>query len=277
MKQVGMDMKPAEAAQLARQSENALLQRLHNGGQDMPAFQHLNEEEIRALVAHLRELAEVPGAAGRQLTVRETPERIGEHIVKSTCHTCHSASGENPDAQQLADGAIPPLSVLTTRVSQAQFVRKVTQGATIEMGTPALTYRGRMPVFYYLSKEEAADAYLYLARYAPTDEAPLEPAIAAAQDMAEWHAGDPPPAAHASLEEKPAPSTAGEHASDIRPMQAALVAASLVSLLLLGMAGFTVRECIRLSLRKAESAGRPGQPPASPNTFSKRLERQKIA
>src|SRR5271165_1466010 len=49
MKTVGMDMSRADAAKLAQQSNTALLQRLHNGGQDMPAFPHLNETEIRSL------------------------------------------------------------------------------------------------------------------------------------------------------------------------------------------------------------------------------------
>jgi hypothetical protein len=35
------------------------------------------------------------------------------------------------------------------------------------MGTPATPYRGRMPVFNYLSHDEAADAYMYLALYPP--------------------------------------------------------------------------------------------------------------
>jgi len=65
------------------------------------------------------------------------------------------------------EGAIPPLSSLTTRTSLPGFVRKVTSGATIIMGTPPTPYRGRMPVFLYLSEDEAADAYMYLAVYPP--------------------------------------------------------------------------------------------------------------
>src|SRR5271157_5708908 len=162
MKKTGMSMSYAEATTLAKQSQDAVIERLHKGGKDMPPFSHLSEPEIRSLVAYLKQLADVPGAGAEQLAVRETPARVGEYIVKSTCHICHSASGPNPDLQQLADGAIPPLSALTSRVNQAQFVRKVTRGAPIAMGTPPLACRGRMPVFYYLSEEEAADVYLYL-------------------------------------------------------------------------------------------------------------------
>jgi hypothetical protein len=103
--------------------------------------------------------------------VKESPTRVGEHIVKSTYHIRHSAAGLNPDPQQLYDGAIPPLSALTTRTSLPEFIRKVTIGAPIVMGAAPLSYRdsytGRMPVFHYLSQDDAADAYLYLTLYPP--------------------------------------------------------------------------------------------------------------
>ena len=46
-----------------------------------------------------------------------------------------------------------------------------TIGAPVVMGAAPLSYRdsytGRMPVFHYLSQEEAADAYFYLTLYPP--------------------------------------------------------------------------------------------------------------
>src|SRR5580704_7800150 len=180
MKKAGMDMTPAAASELAKQAQDALLQRLHNGGQSMPPFPHLDEAEIHALIAYLRQLAGVPGAA--QLTVTEPPERIGEHIVKSTCHTCHDATGQNPTPEQLEDGAIPPLQTLTTRTDEIQFIRKVTAGAPILMGNPATLHRGRMPVFYYLTRDEAADVYLYLTNNPPVQMAAVSlPAVAGTQ------------------------------------------------------------------------------------------------
>jgi mono/diheme cytochrome c family protein len=167
MKKAGVDMSRANATVLAKQSNTALLQRLHEGGQDMPPFPQLSEAEIRSLVAYLKQLAGVPGAEREQVTVKESPSRVGEHIVKSTCHVCHSAVGPNPDTQQLVEGAIPPLSTLSTRTSLPEFVRKVTYGAPIIMGTPPLQRRGRMPVFGYLSEDEAANVYLYLMLYPP--------------------------------------------------------------------------------------------------------------
>ena len=160
MKNAGMDISRADAIKLAQQSNAALLLRLHDGGQNMPPFPHLDEAEIRSLFAYLKQLAGIPGAEREQLAVKESPVRVGEHIVKSTCHTCHSATGADPDPQQIWDGAIPPLSTLTTRKSRSEFIEKVTHGAPILMGAQPMLYRGRMPVFCYLSEEEAADIYL---------------------------------------------------------------------------------------------------------------------
>jgi mono/diheme cytochrome c family protein len=170
-KKTGQEISRADAAVLARQAKVLLLQRLHKGGEAMPPFPQLNELEIRSIVADLERLSEVPGAERNQVVVKESPYRVGEHIVKSTCHICHSAAGPNPDPQQVLDGAIPPLSTLTARTSLPEFVRKVTNGAPVIMGSPPFSYRdsyrGRMPVFRYLSENEAADAYLYLTVYLP--------------------------------------------------------------------------------------------------------------
>ena len=171
-KKTGQEMSRADAAVLAGQAKSLLIQRLHKGGEAMPPFPQLNELEIRSIVAYLEQLSEVPGTGRNQVAVKESPYRVGEHIIKSTCHICHSAAGPNPDPQQLLDGAIPPLSTLTTRMSLPEFVRKVTNGAPVIMGTQPFSYRdsyrGRMPVFRYLTEGEAADAYLYLTVYPPS-------------------------------------------------------------------------------------------------------------
>jgi mono/diheme cytochrome c family protein len=161
MHNAGMDMKSSDAAQVARQSKDALLQRIHHGGDNMPAFSQLNEVEVQALLAYLNQLAGVSTTIPA-ITIKEHGLRVGELIVRSTCHICHGAEGENPSPQQMLDGAIPPLSVLTTRVNHAQFIRKVTHGAPVKMGSIPMMYRGRMPVFYYLTPQEAEYVYQYL-------------------------------------------------------------------------------------------------------------------
>jgi mono/diheme cytochrome c family protein len=166
MKLAGREMSRSDVSAIAKESKSLLLERLHMGGLHMPP-PTLSDTEIRSLVAYLELLSDVPGAASRQVAAKESSYRIGEHIVKSTCHVCHSSTGQNPDAEQLYEGAIPPLSSLTSRVSLPDFVRKVTAGAPIAMGTPPAPYRGRMPVFTYLTHDEAAAAYLYLMLYPP--------------------------------------------------------------------------------------------------------------
>ena len=166
MKNSGLEVSHADAAQMARQAKDALLLRFQKGGESMPPFDHLRPMEKGALVGYLNELAGVPGGAERE-TVKVPPTRVGELIVKSTCHICHDATGTNPSPQRMLEGAIPPLSALTGRVDEAEFIRKVTHGAPVLMGDPAIPQRGRMPVFYYLSEDEAADVYRYLMLYPP--------------------------------------------------------------------------------------------------------------
>src|SRR6516225_4174300 len=134
LKSSGMDISGADAAQMAKQAEDALLLRFQKGGEAMPSFAHLQPAEERQVIAYLNELAGVPGGHSAQASVSESPARVGELIVKSTCHICHDATGSNPDPQQILQGAIPPLSTLTNRTTEAEFIRKVTHGAPVLMG-----------------------------------------------------------------------------------------------------------------------------------------------
>jgi mono/diheme cytochrome c family protein len=179
MKQRGMEISSATAGEMAKEAQGALWKRLHEGGQDMPPFPQLNDTERLALLEYLKQLAKVPGA--KQATVNVSSLKIGEMIVKSTCHICHDATGVNPPPGQMELGAIPPLETLTTRTDELEFIRKVTIGAPVMMGTPASLHRGRMPVFYYLTREEAADTYRYLSSYPPSQFGAATPTAVASQ------------------------------------------------------------------------------------------------
>ena len=252
MKMADMDMSQADAAKLARESKAMLLDRLHHGGQDMPAFPHLCEAEVISLVAYLRQLAGVRGAEREQVAVREPRVQVGEHIVKSTCHICHSAAGPNPNPQQLYEGAIPPLNTLALRTNRAEFIRKVTRGAPVLMGASPEVFRGRMPVFYYLSEEETADAYLYLTRYPPYQWATFEPnpnlasaAVPADPLDPESQVVDASPSANVGHAEVQPATTDTDAKFPVLSVLAGFIAFAMVGL---GF-GFTVCELKRLSAR----------------------------
>lgn len=261
MKKVGMVMSRQQTAELVSQSREALLKRLHQGGQDMPSFHYLSEAEIRSLVAYLKQLAGVPGAEKEQVAIQESHDRIGELIVKSTCHTCHGATGLNPTSAELFEGAIPPLSVLPVRVNRAQLARKVTSGAPVIMGGPSSVYRGRMPVFSYLSEDEAADIYKYLTRYPPVELASVnQGAETSRPDANDWPAD--PSAARAT-----APQTAASQ--DRVPREPAesvalWIGVGLYAAVLLGlMCWITWRELGRLAVESHVRRARcPGLGPA---------------
>lgn len=258
VKNAGMDMTYADAAKLAQQSKTALLDRLHKGGESMPAFSHLSDAEIQGLLAYLMQLAEVPGSAHYGTILRESRVRVGELIVKSTCHTCHSATGSDPGPEELMAGAIPPLSKLTARKNQAEFIRKVTSGAPVLMGVPPTLCRGRMPVFFYLSEEEAADVYLYLTLYPPSEHDNTSPLVAASLNTDPPsgngpQSGIPEPGARNLVPEKADLSKAGR-----LEIMAIPLLTVLVSVMLTGGLYFTFREFKRLSVASAGRVTAPG-------------------
>jgi len=258
MSKVGMVMSRRQTAEMVTQSRVALLKRLHEGGQDMPSFHHLSAREIRSLVTYLQQLAGVPGASEEQVAIQESHARVGELIVKSTCHICHSATGANPTPAELSQGAIPSLSALPERVNEQQLVRKVTSGAPVITATTSSVFRGRMPVFSYLSENEAADVYEYLTAYPPTESAGSDHAVQAAL----LSRANPPAdyrgerAASPQLATSQASVTREQYEFVVLPISAGLFA---VVLILLGC-WITWREFGRLSVASQARAAwrRPG-------------------
>ncbi len=143
-----------------------LYQRIQKGGQRMPPLAHLQEADINAVYAYLTLLAGTPDGPpqSRQTT---TWARLGEHVVKGTCHICHDAVGPRPSSQALAQGTIPPFTILLEDKPVVEFLTKVRSGAPVTMGDPAFHYRGRMPVFPFLQDVEVAAAYMFLVDYPP--------------------------------------------------------------------------------------------------------------
>ena len=93
LKKLGRALPEAMAEKLAAQGEAAIRKRLRSGGQKMPAFPYLRDDEVDALMSYLRVLAGVPDEGRSETTVQESAARVGELLVKGTCHICHSATG----------------------------------------------------------------------------------------------------------------------------------------------------------------------------------------
>ena len=156
-------------ASVAGGAEHDLRDRLLHGGKEMPPFAHLAGPEVNALLGYLQTLAEVPDAPKTTVLVREDICRVGEHIVKGTCHTCHDATGPDVDAAGLAAGEIPPLASFPRRFSIMQVMHKVREGKRITIGLVSASDHGRMPVFSYLTPAEVRAAYIYLSLYPPVE------------------------------------------------------------------------------------------------------------
>ncbi|HXW07752.1 MAG TPA: c-type cytochrome, partial [Vicinamibacterales bacterium] len=168
--QLAAQGKTGNAAEQAAAARADLYRRIQKGGQRMPAFEHLQRSDIDMLYAYLTELVHTPDAkALSSHTVSWV--RLGEHLVKGTCHICHDAAGPKPSGQALLQGAVPPLSGFLSDRSVVEVVRKARSGAPIMMGEPPFPHRGRMPVFHYLRDEELAAAYMFLVAYPPQDAA----------------------------------------------------------------------------------------------------------
>ncbi len=150
----GIDADDDMAAQASDMAATSLRDRLRVGGKSMPAFEYLNTDEVEALLGYLEKLAEVPGSKRSGLVVQESAGRVGEHILRGTCHICHDGSG-----QVTAKGAIPPLASIPQQQSVTAVVHQVAHGSSIKikmMGGPV------MPAFPYFTNDEIAAAYLVL-------------------------------------------------------------------------------------------------------------------
>jgi mono/diheme cytochrome c family protein len=158
------NVEAAARAQSAK-ARTELHNRVLKGGQKMPPLAHLQEADFTALYAYLTQLAGAPDAS-RQSRRTLSWSRLGEHVVKGTCHICHDAVGPKPTTEAMMRGTIPPFTTLLAEKPIVDFLTKVRAGAPVTLEAP-FHFRGRMPVFPYLRDVEVAAAYMFLVEYPP--------------------------------------------------------------------------------------------------------------
>lgn len=176
MKAAGAEPKPELARQLALHAEVALRERLARGGtrpklpylETMPPFAYLSEPEVVALADYLKRLGGVAAQGSAVKTVDQSAMRIGEQVVRGTCRVCHDATGMSGGHAMMMAGLVPALANIPEQMSLDGVVHKVRHGWTSMAGMTRPV--SRMPVYAYLSDEEVAAAYLYLA-YLPPQQA----------------------------------------------------------------------------------------------------------
>lgn len=164
MKKRGSPIDKSMAEQLAGPSEGELRERLRKGGKTMPPFEHLRGDEVEALLGYLETLAGLPPTERSRMLVPQSAARVGEHLVKGTCHVCHDATGPGGGHMAMTSGIIPSLESFPRQQSVDSVVRQVQYGSS---GMMQMMGGPQMPTFPYLTKEEVAAAYFYLAKYPP--------------------------------------------------------------------------------------------------------------
>jgi mono/diheme cytochrome c family protein len=161
MKKLGRPIGAKLAKDLAAQAEENIRQRLHNGGKKMPPFRHLDREEVNALLKYLMVHVGAPEYQGKEMLVKQSVSRVGEHLVKGTCQICHDATGPGIGRMGMMRGIIPSLASFPWEQSMQSIVWQVNLGSRMMMGGQ------RMPAYPYITAEESAAAYLYLLQYPP--------------------------------------------------------------------------------------------------------------
>jgi hypothetical protein len=112
------------------------------------------------------------------------------------------------------------------------------------MGQEPIPYRGRMPVFYYLTEQEAADAYLYLHRYPPVPSKKADFYVVASQKQSgNSSSGTPTPGTTPPL----VPPAQKDGESNLFVALLLIGLYGFVTLMIVGGVVFTFREFKRLS------------------------------
>jgi mono/diheme cytochrome c family protein len=167
MKARGRDLGAAFVKQLTSATEADLRTRLRQGGHNMPSFDQISQQEYAVLRPYLDQLAGVPNPKPGRRSITEPADRVGELVVKGTCHICHDATQTTQRPTTVMNGVIPALASFPSGKTGGDFVHKVKVGAQVPLSAGGVMSRGRMPVFDYLTEPEVASAYSYLMTYRP--------------------------------------------------------------------------------------------------------------
>jgi mono/diheme cytochrome c family protein len=158
----GLDVDDDMIQQVTELAEASLRDRFQHGGKNMPSFEYLRADEVEALFGYLEKLASVPPTKRDGLLVPESAARVGEHIVRGTCHVCHDATGPGSGHTAMAQGTIPSLASIPRDHSLSGVVHQVQYGSS---STMKMTGGDVMPAYPYFTEEEIAA--LYLVAYSP--------------------------------------------------------------------------------------------------------------
>lgn len=154
--------------ELASGARNDLNTRLDEGGERMQAFGWMRADEREALVGHLLKLADIPGTAPTGSVTTEPVVRVGELLVKGTCHVCHDATGPRRKRMAIMMGSIvPSLASFATDYSIDEVIAKVRRGESVSSMMMMQMGTSKMPRFPYLTPEEIVAAVIYLSAYPP--------------------------------------------------------------------------------------------------------------
>lgn len=165
MEERGITLPEEMASALAAQNKAALLDRLQHGGEKMPSFAFLTLGERDQLIDYLWSLSGVTEKDDHnEKPISVSRLRVGELIVKGTCHVCHNARDPGLYQGSWRNRQIPSLETIRRDRTVQEFVRKVREGTLNERER-----RGQMPVFSYLSEAEVLSAFIYLVGYSPVD------------------------------------------------------------------------------------------------------------
>ena len=126
----------------------------------MPAFGQISDEEYVVLRPYLDRVAGLGTVRPGPRTISEPADRVGELIVKGTCHICHDATSPNQRPTTVLSDVIPSLASLTQDKSVADVIHKVRHGAPTLLSVGGVLSRGRMPVLDYLTEPEVVSAVL---------------------------------------------------------------------------------------------------------------------